>query len=382
MGKASLCTKPIYLDYNATTPVDKAVVEAMLPYFAEHFGNPSSTHAYGVTAREATEQARAQVAALLGCKPEETFFTSGGTESNNAAIIGVASALASRGSHIITSKIEHPSVLKPCIELLHRGFEVTFLPVDRYGMVDPDDLRKALKRETVLISLMHANNEVGTIEPIEALTAIAHERGILVHCDAAQSVGKISVRVHDLGVDLLTVAGHKLYAPKGVGVLFCREGIPRENILFGAAQERGMRPGTENVPAIVALGKAAQIAMVTLSEEQNRLRRLRNTLREMIQAWCPHTMVQGHPTLHLPNTLSISFYGMTADAILRKMPHIAASTGAACHAGEARVSHVLEAMGVEPAWALGTIRLSLGRFTTEEEVYEAARTIGEAVASR
>lgn len=370
---------PIYLDYNATTPIDPRVAEAMRPCWESVFGNPSSAHAYGRQAKAVLEEARARVAALLNAGPEEIVFTSGGTESNNMALCGVARALVSRGRHIVTSRIEHPAVLEPCLALLEEGFDVTFVEVDSFGMVDPEAFAAALRPDTILVSLMHSNNEVGTLQPVKTAAAAAKSRGILVHTDAAQSVGKVVVDVEDLGVDLLTVAGHKLYAPKGVGALYVRRGTPIQRILYGAGQERGLRPGTENTLEIVGLGMAATVAMEELPRELPRMEALRDRLQARLLAAFPYARVNGHPHQRLPNTLSVSFPGLTADALLAAMPGVAASAGAACHSDSVRVSHVLEAMGVPLDVAKGTLRFSVGRFTSHEDIDTAATIIERAV---
>lgn len=370
---------PIYLDYNATTPMDPRVVEAMRPCLESVFGNPSSAHAYGRKAKEMLEEARTRVAALLRARPEEIVFTSGGTESNNMALCGLARARKAQGRHIVTSRIEHPAVLEPCLVLMEEGFDVTFVGVDGYGMVDPQQVVAAFRSDTVLVSLMHSNNEVGTIQPIKAIAQAAKARGIIVHTDAAQSVGKVFVDVDDLGVDLLTVAGHKLYAPKGVGALYVRSGTPMERILFGAGQERGLRPGTENLLEIVGLGMAAAVAKDQLVEEIPRLKALRDRLQDLLFRAFPEARLNGHPEQRLPNTLSVSFPGTTADALLGAMPMVAASAGAACHSDQVRISHVLEAMGVPREAAQGTLRFSVGRFTRREDVETAAAIIQRAV---
>jgi len=370
---------PIYLDYNATTPIDPRVAEAMRPCWETAFGNPSSSHAYGRQAKAMLEEARHRLAALLNARSDEIVFTSGGTESNNMALCGVARAVASRGRHIVTSRIEHPAVVEPCLALMEEGFDVTFVGVDRYGMVDPEAMIAAFRPDTILVSLMHSNNEVGTLQPVKRIAQAAQDRGILVHTDAAQSVGKVPVDVADLGVDLLTVAGHKLYAPKGVGALYVRRGTPMQRILFGAGQERGLRPGTENVLEIVGLGMAAAVAMEELPKEMVRMRALRDRLEERLVAAFPEARVNGHPNQRLPNTLSVSFPGTTADALLNAMPEVAASAGAACHSDQVRVSHVLEAMGVPMEAAKGTVRLSVGRFTRDEDIDRAVAAIERAV---
>jgi cysteine desulfurase len=374
---------PIYLDYNATTPLDPAVVEAMLPYLHREFGNPSSAHAYGKTAHEAVELARRQVAELLGARPEEIVFTGGGSEASNQALKGIVFAKLrglfgrwARGAHIITSAVEHPATLQPCEFLKRLGCRVTVLPVDRHGLVDPDAVRKALDRSTTLVSIMHANNEVGTLQPIREIAAQARERGVPVHTDAAQSLGKVPVKVGELGVDLLTVAGHKLYAPKGVGVLYVRRGVKLEPLLHGAGHEGGRRAGTENVPYVVALGKACELARQSLPEAAERLRRLRDRLWERLHAGLGENVVpNGHPERRLPNTLNVNFVGHIGAELLAKVPEVAASTGSACHEGQVTCSPVLQAMGVPPPLARGAVRLSVGRFTTEEEIDRAAAAL-------
>jgi cysteine desulfurase len=371
----------VYLDYNATTPIDPAVAKAMLPYLHEHFGNPSSGHSYGRRTREAVEHARRQVADLLGCTPQEILFTSGGTEANNLVLLGATSAMRKRGNHVVTSRVEHPAVLEPCLALLERGWDVTFLPVDGTGEVEVKRLEAALRPQTVLVSIMHANNEVGTLQPIEAIAAVTRRRNILLHTDAAQSVGKVPVRVDELGVDYLTVAGHKLYAPKGVGALYVRSGSPMAKLFYGAGQERGLRPGTENVLEIVGLGQAAAQALERGAEATRHLRRMRDLLEERLHAALPAAVVHGHPERRLPNTLSIAFPGWSADTLLNKLHGVAASAGAACHADTVKVSHVLEAMAVPEHLARATLRLSVGRFTTAAEVVQAAAHIVAVVQS-
>lgn len=371
--------KPIYLDYNATTPVDPQVLQAMMPYFKERFGNPSSSHVYGQEARRAVEKARKQLASLLKCNPDEIIFTSGGTESNNLVLFGVTYELRNRGRHIVTTRIEHPAIIEPCIELMCRGFDVSFVPVDGNGVVDPDDIRKALRKDTILVSVMHANNEVGTIQPLEEISRITRERNILFHTDAAQSMGKIPTVVDKLGVDFLTIAGHKFYAPKGIGALYRRKDVPLGKLLFGAGQERGIRPGTENVAFIVGLGEAADICERMLGEEKSRLESMRNTLTQRILENIPYAVVHGLRAPRLPNTLSISFTGKTADIIFRNLETVVVSSGAACHSHEVKISHVLQAMGIPEDVAVGTIRISIGRFTTEREIEKAADHIVSAV---
>lgn len=371
---------PVYLDYNATTPLDPAVLDAMLPYLRTHFGNPSSDHVYGYRAREAVGVARAQLATLLGAQPDEVIFTGGGSEANNLALFGVAAARRAHGSHIITSTIEHPAVREPLRALERQGYRVTEVAVDADGRVDPTQVAEAITSETILISIMHANNEVGTIQELRAISDIAHERGVLVHSDAAQSVGKVPVRMDALGVDLLSVAGHKLYAPKGVGALVVRQGVALEPLIRGAGHEQGLRAGTENVPSIVGLGQAAELAGARLDAYQERTRRLRDMLHQAILAAAPDAVLNGHRTARLPNTLNLSFPGVNAAALLARVRgQVACSTGSACHAGHAEPSSVLLAMGRDPALAAAALRLSLGWSTTEDEVQLAAGVIGAAV---
>ena len=371
--------RPIYLDYNATTPHDPEVIEAMRPYLEEHFGNPSSSHWYGRKTREAVETARAQVAALLNCKPSEVIFTSGGTESNNYAIRSTALARRSHGMHIITSQIEHPAVTAVCERLRQEGFETTYLPVDEYGLVGIGDVEKAIRPETILITLMHANNEVGTIQPIKEVARLVKSRGIAFHTDAAQSAGKISTDVSALGVDLLSIAGHKLYAPKGVGALYVREGIVLTPLMQGAGQEGGRRPGTENVLEIVGLGKACEIALRDLAVNHEHMRRMRDRLEAGFLERVAYVSVNGHPDKRLPNTLSASVEGVDANALLAAIEEkVAASAGAACHSGQVHVSHVLQAMRVPEKWARGTLRFSTGRMTTEADIDAAVAVVSSA----
>ena len=360
---------PIYLDYNATTPHDPAVIEAMRPFLDTHFGNPSSTHKYGQITHRAVETARVQVAQMLNCLPDEVIFTSGGTEANNFALKGLAFARSDLGNHIVTTQIEHPAVSEVCAWLETQGFEVTYLPVDETGCVDVADVEAALLPETILISVMHANNEVGTIQPIEEIALFANEREIAFHTDAAQSVGKIGVDVQNLGVDLLSIAGHKLYAPKGVGALFVRDGVELEKFMHGAGHEKGWRAGTENVLELVGLGKACEIITTDLKMHQAYLKGLRDRLEHVLLEGVSDVRINGHLEHRLPNTLSVSFLGVNADDLLAEvMDGIAASAGAACHSGDVQVSHVLRAMNVPLEWAKGTLRLSVGRFTTRDDV--------------
>ena len=372
---------PIYLDYNATTPLLPEVVDAMLPFLRESFGNPSSDHPYGWTAREAVDKARAEVAALLGCAPEEIAFTSGGTEANNLAIRGIAPARPG-ARRIVTSVVEHPAIAEPCAELERTGWSVARLPVDAQGRVSVDDLVAALVPGTALVTIMHANNETGTVQPIAEIAAAAKDRGALVHTDAAQSVGKLPVDVGALGVDLLSIAGHKLYAPKGVGALYVRRGTALGPFLRGAGQEKGLRPGTENVAGIAGLGAAAAAAKRDLDAIATRLSSLTARLWDALARGVPGLALNGHPVERLPNTLNVRFPGVRGGALLAVVPEIAASTGSACHAGSEKASAAITAMGVPSDAALGSVRLSLGRGTTEEAVDIAAAALIRAFRSQ
>ena len=370
----------IYLDFNATTPLADEVVEAIRPYLNEAYGNPSSLHWAGVPARDAIEVARSQVASLLCCDATEIVFTSGGTEANNHALKGNYFAKRSQipTPHLIISQIEHPAILEPCRFLESLGAEVTRLPVDRYGQVSPDDVRQAIRSNTVLISIMHANNEVGTIQPIEEISKIAHEHGILCHTDAAQSAGKIPVDVESLGVDLLSIAGHKLYGPKGVGALYVREGVELTPLMHGAAHEAGRRAGTENILEIVGLGAACALAQKV--QEETNLVPLREDFWQKLQAHFGEQIVlNGHPEQRLPNTLNVSFRGQIGGDILAQLPWLAASTGSACHAGSLHISPVLEAMGVSKDIGAGAVRFSLGRSTTQAETDAVVDAISQLV---
>nr|MBN2277829.1 selenide, water dikinase SelD [candidate division Zixibacteria bacterium] len=371
--------QPIYLDYNATTPIDPRVAEAMLPFINEHFGNPSSGHIYGVTARRAVEKARRQVAELLHCDPEEIIFTSGGSESNNYAIKGAARAYRDHGNHIITSAVEHPAVIEVGRYLEQNGYKVTYLPVDSNGLVDPALVEKAITPATILITIMHANNEVGTIMPIIEIAEIARRHNIIMHTDAAQSVGKIPVQVDSLGVDLLSVAGHKLYAPKGIGALYIRSGIRLEKYVHGADHERNLRAGTENVIEIVGLGEACRLIGGETEKHRQHLNRMRDRLEQGLQNKFPDIKINGHPEKRLPNTTSISFPGLEANTILAELTEVAASAGAACHSDNIDISAVLEAMAVPLEYAMGTIRFSAGRFTTGDEIDRAITEITRVV---
>jgi cysteine desulfurase len=372
--------QPIYLDYNATTTLDPAVVAAMRSSLEEDFGNPSSSHAYGEKAKERVDWAREQVAALLGCAPDEIVFTSGGSESDNQAIKGVAFAQRGRGNHLITSQIEHPAVLNTCryLEARH-SFRVTYLPVNADGLVDPAAVEAAITPQTILITIMHANNETGTLEPIAEIGRVARRHGVVFHSDAAQSVGKVPVRVDELGVDLLTIAGHKLYAPKGIGALYVRRGTALDPLIHGAGHEGGRRAGTENVPYLVALGTACALAGEQLARQAERWQAQRQHLLEVLEARVGPVKVNGPAEQRLPNTLNICVPGVVGEEVLAFVAGVAASTGSACHAGLTEPSPVLLAMGIEPMLALGALRLSLGRWTTSEEIDCAVTELSEAI---
>ena len=369
----------IYLDYNATTPIAPEVADAMRPCLDDLFGNPSSSHPYGRQTRAAVERARGQVASLLGCSSDEVVFTSGGTESNNWAIRGTARALRERGDHIVTTAVEHPAVTEVCRYLASEGFAITTLPVDSRGRVAPAAVERAIGPHTVLVTVMHANNEVGTLQPITEIAAFCRARGVRLHSDGAQAAGKVPAKVDDLGVDLYSVAGHKLYAPKGIGALYIRRGTDLAKFMFGADHESDRRAGTENVLEIVGLGAAAELAEQEMESRASHVRRMRDRLHETLSRAFPDVHLNGHPDLRLPNTLSISFPEVKANKLLDRLDDVAASAGAACHSSVVTLSHVLEAMGVPERIAMGTIRLSVGRETTGEDVDRAARQIIGAV---
>jgi cysteine desulfurase len=357
----------LYLDYNASTPIDPAVAAAMRPFLEDHYGNPSSGHWASIEAKAALEGARGQVAALLGCHDDEVVFTSGGSEANNLALKGVFFALREKGNHIITTRIEHPAIIEPCRFLERLGARVSYLPVDGTARIDPSSLRQAITPRTILVSIMHANNEVGTIEPIEDCARIAHEHNLLFHTDAAQSVGKVSTDVRRLGVDLLSIAGHKVYAPKGVGALFVRRGVHLEPLIHGAGHEGGRRAGTESAFLALGLGKACELARDLAPMDQART--LRDHFWQELQKRFGNRIVfNGHPRHRLPNTLNVSFVGGIGAEILARLEGVAASTGSACHSGRIELSPVLEAMGVAPDIGMGAIRFSLGRTTTRDEI--------------
>jgi len=371
-------SRRIYLDFNASTPIASEVADAMRGVLAEPFGNPSSEHWAGEPAKHVIEKARAQVAVLLGCKPNEIVFTSGGSEANNHALKGVFFAKGQTKAHFITTEVEHPAVINPCRFLERLGATATYLPVDGFGRVDPDDVRRAITPETILISVMHANNEVGTIQPIPDIARIAREHGILFHTDAAQSVGKVATRIDELGVDLLSVAGHKLYGPKGVGALFVREHVRLEPLIHGAGHELGRRAGTENILLGVGLGAACAISQSRLGMES--VQQLRDLFWNMLQdSFGDRIALNGHPTDRLPNTLNVSFVGRAGSEILARVENVAASTGSACHSGSVELSPVLKAMKVPTQIGMGAIRFSLGRTTTREEIESTVALLTRAV---
>jgi cysteine desulfurase len=367
----------IYLDYNATTPVDPAVLDAMLPYLRGEFGNPSSAHGLGSHAHDAVEAARAEVAALIGAAPDEIIFTSGGTEASNIAIRGAVRIDDARRD-VVTSTIEHPATEACCVYLEADKHKVTRVPAQTNGLVDPARVAAAIDGKTALVTIIHAQNEIGTIQPIADIAAAARRGGILVHVDAAQSVGKVAVNVEELGADLLSIAGHKLYAPKGVGVLYIRRGISLPPLLLGAGQERGRRPGTENVPYIVGLGEACRIAGTMLERESKRLSALAGDLFAALKREIPGIVLVGHPTRRLPNTLNVLFPNASSRKILEKCSRVMASTGSACHADSEEPSAILTALGIAHDHALGAVRLSLGRGTTKEDVAGAGADLAAA----
>ncbi len=371
--------KLIYLDYNATTPIIKEVAEAMKPYLDIYFGNPSSSHRYGVQTKMAVEESRKQLAALMHCDAEEVVFTSGGSESNNYAIKGFAFANKHKGNHIITSSIEHPAVLEVCRYLETKGFDITYLPVDSEGRVEVMSLEQAFKPTTILVSIMHANNEVGVIQPIAELAKITHKHNAIFHCDGAQSVGKISTDVNELDVDLMSIAAHKFYGPKGIGALYIRNGIKLEKLIHGADHERNLRAGTENILEIAGMGKAAEIALYDLEKNKKHYTHLRNYLEEKFRSELSYIRINGENADRLPNTSSISIPKVEANTLLDAISDVAASAGAACHTDSIDVSAVLEAMAVPLEYAMGTIRFSVGVYTTEEEVDKAVELFVEKI---
>lgn len=372
----------IYLDHAATTPTDPKVVEAMQPYFSEKYGNPSSIHSFGQETKSAVEAAREKVARLIGAKPEEIVFTSGGTEADNYAIEGVAYAQESKGKHIITSAIEHHAVTKCCEFLKKRGFEITHLPVDKYGLVDPEAVKKAITSQTILVSIMHANNEIGTIEPIEEIAKVVKERGVTFHVDAVQTVGHVSIDVNKLGVDLLSMSAHKLYGPKGVGALYIRKGTRLTNFLYGGEQEKGRRASTENVPGIVGFGAAAELAQQEMNAENARLQPLRDKLIKGILDNIPDVVLNGHPTQRLANNVNVSVKYIEGESMLLNldMEGIAASSGSACTSGSLDPSHVLLAIGLPHEIAHGSLRFSMGKQTTEADIDKVLEVLPKIVA--
>ena len=365
----------IYLDHNATTMIAPEVAEAMEPYIKEVFGNPSSSHELGYEAKIAIENARNSVADLIGARPQEIIFTSGGTESNNMVLKGIIDLKEPNKNHIIISAVEHPSILNPAIYLMELGVQVSIVGVDRYCLVDPGDVKKAIRANTRLISIMLANNETGTIQPVKEIAAIAKEHGISVHTDAAQAVGKIPVDVKELGVDILSLAGHKLYAPKGIGALYVGNDLGITPLLHGGGQEGGRRSGTENVIMIVAFGVACDLIKKRLREDMVHMERLRNRLHELLSEQINDIVLNGHPQRRLPNTLNVSIPGIRGDMILREIPKVIASTGAACHQEKEKISHVLSSMGVPEDIAIGALRFSVGRSNTPMQIEEAAELI-------
>ncbi len=374
---------PIYMDYNATTPVDPTVLEAMLPYFKEEFGNAASrSHSFGWRAEEAVERARVQVAAAIGASPKEIVWTSGATESNNIAIKGVAAMYAEKGRHIITQPTEHKAVIDPCKYLEQHGYHVTFLPVDKHGLVDPEDVRKAITSETVLVSIMHGNNEIGTVQPIAEIGRICKAEGVLFHTDACQTFAKMPIDVEQMGIDLLSCSGHKIYGPKGVGALYVRRKNPRvrcEPVLHGGGHERGIRSGTLNVPGIVGMGSAAELCVRHQAEELARVTALRDRLKDGILGRLDHVFLNGHPTQRIPNNLNLSFLYVEGESLMMGFNDIAVSSGSACTSASLEPSYVLKALGLGDDLAHSSIRFSVGRFTTAEEVDYAIERVCSAV---
>lgn len=370
-------TRSIYLDHAATTPVAPEVQEVVCHAMQACWGNASSLHQFGRQARDLLDEARLTVARALGCAEAEVFFTSSGTESDNMAIFGAAWAAAPHKRHIVTTPIEHHAVLHACQRLSQYGWQVTFLPVDRYGMVDPDEMRRAVREDTALVSVMHANNEIGTVQPIREIAQICHQYGVWLHCDAVQTVGLLDVKTDDLGVDLLTLSAHKIYGPKGAGVLYIRAGVKIAPLLVGGSQERELRAGTENVPSIAGMATALELCQTQYAQSHHTIRQLRDQLRSRLENLVDDLQVNGHPLHCHPGILSVTFPGVSAESLLIALDRqgVAASAGAACSAGSIEPSHVLLAIGMEPELAQSTIRLSLGRHNTPEEVDTAAQII-------
>jgi cysteine desulfurase len=371
----------IYLDHNATTPVHPEVLEAMLPYLKEKFGNASSIHSFGREAKVALEDAREKVAKLFNCAPSEIYFTSGGTESDNLAVKGVAFANRNKGKHVITSSIEHHAVLESCKYLQKEGFETTFLLVDKYGFVDPDELGKNIKNDTILVTIMHANNEIGTIQPIEELARITKEKGIYFHTDAVQSAGKLSLNTEKMPIDLASISGHKIYGPKGVGAIYIRKGVRITPLAHGGHHERSRRAGTENIPGIVGLGKAAEIALRDMEKLHQHLKSLTETFLKKLNEKIMDISLNGHPEKRVPSTLNISFKGVEGESIILSldMKGVAVASGSACTSGSLEPSHVLSALGIDPAIAQSSIRFSFGRENTLEDVDHVCEVLPEII---
>lgn len=368
--------QPVYLDYNATTPVAPEVLNAMIPYFMDHFGNPSSSHSYGRQARYGVDRARQQVAELLAADPFEIIFTGCATEANNIALFGLSRSAAPDKRHFVTSAIEHPSVLQPCLRLQQQGWKMSVVPVDAYGVVHPQAFEQCLQPDTAFASIMQANNEIGTVQPIEALSRITRVRNIPFHVDASQAVGKLKVHVREMGVDLLTVAGHKFYGPKGVGALYVRHGLNLHPLLFGADHEFGIRPGTENVASIIGLGEACRLAGVRLSSLGLVMMKRRDELHSLLLNSIPGLLLNGHPTERLPNTLNVSFPGVAARELLKLIDdEVAASLGSACHSPEGKASGTLAAINAGAEQAMGAIRFSVGILTTADDIRRAADAV-------
>ncbi len=372
-------SKRVYLDNNATTPMDPRVLEAMMPYFTEKFGNAASrSHAFGWEAEEAVETARKQIASVIGADSKEIIFTSGATEGNNIAIKGAAAMYADRGKHIITEVTEHKAVLDPCGWLHQNGYDVTYLEVDREGRVSAEQIQAAMRDDTILVSIMHGNNEIGTLQPIAEIGKLCKERGVLLHTDCAQTFGKVPIDVNEMGIDLLTVSGHKIYGPKGVGALYVRRKRPRvrcEPIVHGGGHERGMRSGTLDVPSIVGLGAAAEIAKSDMASDASRVSGLRDRLMKKIQDACPEVYLNGHPTERLPTNLNLSFAFVEGESLMMGFKEVAVSSGSACTSASLEPSYVLKALGVGDELAHSSIRFSVGRFNTEEEIDHAAERV-------
>ncbi|MDD2836792.1 MAG: cysteine desulfurase NifS [Methanothrix sp.] len=373
--------KRIYMDHAATTPLAPEVLEAMIPYFTDYYGNASSLHSFGREAKEALEDARIKIARLINAEPSEIFFTSGGTESDNLALKGIARRNRKKGNHIITSSIEHPAILEVCKVLAKQGFEVTYLPVTKEGLVELTTLESAIRKDTILISIMHANNEIGTIQPLNEIGGIAKERNINFHSDAVQTVGKIPVDVKSIGVDALSISGHKLYGPKGIGVLFVRKGVKIESIQQGGGHENGLRSGTENIPGIVGLGRAAELARNTMLDESKRLTALRDHLKDFVLNRIEESWLNGHPTKRLPNNLNFGFKYIEGESLLLYLDAlgIAASTGSACSSKKLSASHVLTAIGLQPEYSHGSLRITLGQSNTLDDVDLAGQAIEQSV---